>query len=75
MSANAQRLQCSGCSMRERCSWQDGLDQFATVLVGTRSPYGVCSNALHPKYISGGSSSSSVVAVTLGMANFSLATP
>lgn len=34
------------------------LDQFATGLVGTRSPYGVCRNSFDPAYIAGGSSSS-----------------
>lgn len=50
------------------------LDQFATGLVGTRSPYGECHNALDPELISGGSSSGSAVAVALGMAAFSLGT-
>lgn len=50
------------------------LDQFATGLVGTRSPYGEVYNALDPKLISGGSSSGSAVAVALGMAAFSLGT-
>ena len=50
------------------------LDQFATGLVGTRSPYGECKNALDPALISGGSSSGSAVAVALGMAAFSLGT-
>ncbi len=50
------------------------LDQFATGLVGTRSPYGECHNALNPDLISGGSSSGSAVAVALGMAAFSLGT-
>ena len=50
------------------------LDQFATGLVGTRSPYGECHNALDPALISGGSSSGSAVAVALGMAAFSLGT-
>ena len=50
------------------------LDQFATGLVGTRSPYGECHNALNPELISGGSSSGSAVAVALGMAAFSLGT-
>ncbi len=50
------------------------LDQFATGLVGTRSPYGICSNAFDPAYISGGSSSGSAVAVALGLASFSLGT-
>jgi len=44
------------------------LDQFATGLVGTRSPYGAVRNAFNPSYIAGGSSSGSAVAVTLGMA-------
>jgi len=50
------------------------LDQFATGLVGTRSPYGACRNAFDPAYISGGSSSGSAVAVALGMADFALGT-
>ncbi len=50
------------------------LDQFATGLNGTRSPYGVCRNAFDPKYISGGSSSGSAVAVALGLVSFSLGT-
>lgn len=50
------------------------LDQFATGLVGTRSPHGAVRNALHPDYISGGSSSGSAVAVALGLASFSLGT-
>ncbi|MEO6021950.1 MAG: allophanate hydrolase [Burkholderiales bacterium] len=50
------------------------LDQFATGLVGTRSPYGPCRNAFDPSYISGGSSAGSAVAVALGLASFSLGT-
>jgi allophanate hydrolase len=50
------------------------LDQFATGLVGTRSPYGVCSSAFDPRYISGGSSSGSALAVALGQVSFSLGT-
>ena len=50
------------------------LDQFATGLVGVRSPYGACRNALDPDDISGGSSSGSAVAVALGLASFSLGT-
>lgn len=50
------------------------LDQFATGLVGTRSPYGVCGNAFDPAYISGGSSSGSAVAVATGLAAFALGT-
>jgi len=50
------------------------LDQFATGLNGTRSPYGACRNAYDPEYISGGSSSGSAVAVALGHVSFSLGT-
>jgi len=50
------------------------LDQFATGLVGTRSPYGACQNAFDPEYISGGSSSGSAVTVATGIVSFSLGT-
>jgi allophanate hydrolase len=50
------------------------LDQFATGLVGTRSPFGACRNAFDPEFLSGGSSSGSAVAVALGLASFSLGT-
>ncbi len=50
------------------------LDQFATGLVGVRSPYGETRNSLRPELISGGSSSGSAVSVALGMAAFSLGT-
>ena len=50
------------------------LDQFATGLVGTRSPYGECKNHINKEYISGGSSSGSAVSVALKMASFSLGT-
>jgi allophanate hydrolase len=50
------------------------LDQFATGLVGTRSPHGACRNAFDRSYISGGSSSGSAVAVATGLASFSLGT-
>ena len=50
------------------------LDQFATGLVGTRSPYGETKNALNPDLISGGSSSGSAVAVACGLASFALGT-
>jgi allophanate hydrolase len=48
------------------------LDQFATGLVGTRSPYGVVRDARRPAYVSGGSSSGSAVAVALGIADLAL---
>ncbi|WP_022981743.1 allophanate hydrolase [Ideonella sp. B508-1] len=50
------------------------LDQFATGLNGTRSPYGACRNSFDPAYVSGGSSSGSSVAVALGQVSFSLGT-
>jgi len=50
------------------------LDQFATGLVGARSPYGAVRNAVDPAYISGGSSSGSAVAVALGLVGFALGT-
>ncbi|HVB47389.1 MAG TPA: allophanate hydrolase [Burkholderiales bacterium] len=50
------------------------LDQFATGLVGTRSPYGACRNPFDPQYISGGSSSGSAVAVAAGLVSFALGT-
>ena len=50
------------------------LDQFATGLVGTRSPYGAVRNAWDPAKISGGSSAGSAVAVALGLVDFALGT-
>ena len=50
------------------------LDQFATGLVGTRSPYGVCPNAHWDGLISGGSSSGSAVAVAAGLVDIALGT-
>jgi allophanate hydrolase len=50
------------------------LDQFATGLVGTRSPYGACSSVFDTRYISGGSSSGSAVAVASGLVSFALGT-
>ncbi|ANN16696.1 allophanate hydrolase [Amycolatopsis orientalis] len=50
------------------------LDQFATGLVGTRSPHGAVRNAIDPAYVSGGSSSGSAVAVALGIADLALGT-
>ncbi len=50
------------------------LDQFATGLVGTRSPYGAVSSVFNNDYISGGSSSGSAVAVAAGLVSFSLGT-
>ena len=50
------------------------LDQFATGLVGTRSPYGAGINSFDQDYISGGSSSGSAVSVATGHVSFSLGT-
>jgi allophanate hydrolase len=50
------------------------LDQFATGLVGVRSPYPIPKNAIDPEIVPGGSSSGSAVAVARGLVTFSLGT-
>ncbi len=50
------------------------LDQFATGLNGTRSPYGAPRSVFNSDYVSGGSSSGSAVAVAAGLAAFALGT-
>lgn len=50
------------------------MDQFATGLVGVRSPYGVARNAFNPEYIPGGSSSGAAVSVAAGLVSFALGT-
>jgi allophanate hydrolase len=50
------------------------LDQFATGLVGVRSPHGTPRNAIVPSHVPGGSSSGSATAVAAGIAAFSLGT-
>jgi len=50
------------------------MDQFATGLVGTRTPYGATLNPFNNEYIAGGSSSGSAVAVSLGQVSFALGT-
>ncbi|MCF8532822.1 MAG: allophanate hydrolase [Reyranella sp.] len=50
------------------------LDQFATGLVGVRSPYGVPRNPFDPSFVPGGSSSGSAVAVSSGLVSFALGT-
>ncbi|RGP65946.1 putative dur1,2-urea amidolyase [Fusarium longipes] len=50
------------------------LDQFATGLVGTRSPYGAVPNTFDPTRVSGGSSSGSAVVVARGIVPFALGT-
>jgi allophanate hydrolase len=56
------------------CVGKTNLDQFATGLVGTRSPYGRPSSTFAPERISGGSSSGSAVAVSRGDVPFALGT-
>lgn len=50
------------------------LDQFATGLVGMRSPYGEGKNAFNTDYVSGGSSSGSAISTALGQVSFALGT-
>ncbi len=50
------------------------LDQFATGLVGTRSPHGAPASVFDPDFISGGSSAGSAVAVAADLVAFSLGT-
>ncbi|MEA2297851.1 MAG: allophanate hydrolase [Solirubrobacteraceae bacterium] len=50
------------------------MDQFATGLVGTRTPYGACRSVSDGRYVSGGSSSGSAVAVAAGLVSFALGT-
>jgi allophanate hydrolase len=50
------------------------LDQFATGLVGVRTPYGICRNLFDPKFIPGGSSTGSAVAVAAGFTPLALGT-
>lgn len=54
------------------CIGKTNMDQFATGLVGTRSPYGACSSVFHPNHISGGSSSGSAVAVAKDLVSHTL---
>lgn len=56
------------------CLGKVNMDQFATGLVGTRSPYGACQNVFDADYLSGGSSSGSAVAVAAHYVTFSLGT-
>jgi allophanate hydrolase len=56
------------------CVGKTNLDQFATGLVGTRSPYGIPRNAYNRDYVSGGSSSGSAIAVAAGLVAFALGT-
>lgn len=65
-----ERLQAAGALLVGKTN----LDQFATGLIGTRSPHGAVRNAIDPAFVSGGSSSGSAVAVALGLVSFSLGT-
>ena len=65
-----ERLQSAGALLIGKTN----MDQFATGLVGTRSPYGACSSIFDARYISGGSSSGSAVAVASGLVTFALGT-
>lgn len=56
------------------CVGKTNLDQFATGLVGTRSPYGIPRNAYNRDYVSGGSSSGSAIAVATGLVPIALGT-
>jgi allophanate hydrolase len=65
-----QRLRAAGAILIGKTN----LDQFATGLVGTRSPHGAVANSFKPEYVSGGSSSGSASVVARGIAAFSLGT-
>ena len=64
------RLQAAGAILVGKTN----LDQFATGLTGTRSPYGALSSVFDPDYIAGGSSSGSAVAVAARLVAFALGT-
>lgn len=56
------------------CIGKTNMDQFATGLVGVRSPYGIAKNYYNESYIPGGSSSGSASAITANYVPFSLGT-
>ena len=64
------RLEAAGAT----CVGKTNMDQFATGLVGTRSPYGVPINPLNSSLVPGGSSSGSAVAVARSLVDFALGT-
>ncbi len=68
--AVVEKLLAAGASLHGKTN----LDQFACGLVGVRSPYGVVRNAFDRRYVSGGSSSGSAVAVALGLVDFAIGT-
>lgn len=65
-----QKLRAAGAILMGKTN----LDQFATGLVGTRSPYGAVGNSFDPDYVSGGSSSGSASVVARGLVAFALGT-
>jgi allophanate hydrolase len=65
-----ERLEAAGAI----CVAKTNLDQFATGLVGTRSPYGAPRNPFDARYVPGGSSSGSAVALARGLVSFALGT-
>ena len=68
--AVVERLEAAGMQVVGKTN----LDQFACGLVGTRSPYGAVPNSFDPRYVSGGSSSGSAIAVARGMVDAALGT-
>jgi allophanate hydrolase len=68
--AVVERLEAAGAILVGKTN----LDQFATGLNGTRSPYGIPASVFDPAYISGGSSSGSAVVVAAGLVSFALGT-
>mgnify|MGYP002060117971 CR=1 FL=1 len=56
------------------CLGKTNLDQFATGLVGVRSPYGIPKNPFNQNYIPGGSSSGAAISISTGMVAFALGT-
>ncbi len=64
------RLRAAGATVLGKTN----MDQFATGLVGTRSPYGAVEDVRRPGYVGGGSSSGSAAAVALGEVDFALGT-
>lgn len=66
--AVVERLQATGALLLGK----QNMDQFATGLVGTRTTSGHCANAIDARYVPGGSSSGSAVAVAAGLTTFSI---
>lgn len=65
-----QKIEQAGAILVGKCN----MDQFATGLVGVRSPYGTPRNPWNPEYCPGGSSSGSGVVVADGLCSFSIGT-